>query len=70
LGRGAVKEYWGVLILGAIAPWFIVGRHMLKAFKDGGLQAGLGYWLGGWLFTTVFLFVLIGLVRFLNSIFG
>lgn len=41
---------WPAVAVGAVVPWFMFGRDLRVAFRERGLQVGLGTWCG---FATV-----------------
>jgi len=52
--------YWIVLFLGAIiAPWVAMGGSLRRAFRERGLAAGLGLWLGIAIITTPVIFAIV-----------
>jgi hypothetical protein len=56
--------YWLALVLGVIAPWLVMGGHIRMAFREGGLQTGLGTWFGISLITVPMVFLIMWLGRF------
>jgi ABC-type spermidine/putrescine transport system permease subunit II len=56
-----MEWYWIGIIVGLLAPWFVMGRAILIGFQERGLQGGLGIWLGVSLLTVPLVLVIMWL---------